>query len=1628
MAVLHFLSIINFVDYFIYRYSNMARLTRAWEYIPSKDWTQMELEDLKKIINKHDNVKNFSEEEKDLFDISAENIFDEFFLENWNNKIKPILSKKLDKNQKIKEIETLFKKFLIDIIENEDKEIPKNIEIAIIAIKQMLNKEYKENTETTINLTKLELNVLQDDIMNFKTTEDGYIRADKQITRKQAFEEEEPIIRKTEKEKKIEERQKKLEEKELEGLEKPEEINWQNLLKILNPEKRENYKNNSYINHKEYPKEKKELKDIYKDDNTEKALKGVFDTEKFNKNSFKLNLSVENWLTWLFLQIQEQAKRKNLNQSSVKEVLRELYPLEAWFYGEITKDEIEKFLWELKGKNWFEYKNIKNNDISKIADIFDKMSRDEMTNFLNLMQSRPNIARVSKEWYNSKLFLDKGFVDEKNIFEFLSDINWDWMLSADYTKNKEQFKYWDIGNFSWSQIYFTIEQAVKSQEWLLWSWEWEKLVIQNIAKMIGLMSMANTDNPNPILEEYIALWLVNNENTNQLQIDIKELQENPTKANLLALLKTHPYAKSLFISSIERISGWAWNNIANLTDVLVGKESSRFENDKKSIEEEKIRNTIDAYIKADNWKLKKLIDEYWETRVKASIFQKIMSWIDELGVAMFFDEWAKINGIGVSKRFNTYEDFRSYLISKFQTASIGATTDWWIYINYNLGNIETSADLTRIKTKTNNFWIKISISELLKWSALFYQGWLEKQRQTNYQKLSNTSLTDALNQPAKYFWVGWAAWVSLWVGASVYAWVEANRERQYITGIVQMERLYASASDFLFDLDWLKSFDRRTIDSKLKNNLNKLSINDDFVKNNKNKLEKDLEIAVNFLDKSSILNEINDSELKEEEKKDAIISILNIIQQWAIEQRKSDLFMNLHTQGIKITKFGLWAGVWISTNLDGIFGWWFNKKNKTGSSWWVFDWSESPNLISDISDESDAWKIGWLSARFTQFAFVKARFSSRRTSYLPNQKQYLIADQKINEGKADNILEAGTDLGKYAKWMEWFLNLEWLTIEKKNNNDGGDKKEYLEIDFKETWVSRNLTKILDINYQTNWKTEYNFILQWNKLKIFDVGQIAVYVTSDSKWVYRTLCLWWTKPNWNHLEWNEYINPDERLKYMTFEKDWFEYFDKNWLNWLVDWLKLNKTENPDHWDIEFFKELFDKEWKLIDKPKGVTYQSWLLAGKQFNTGTLTLIKETDDNEYFLNYSSTPADKLQLNLEVVDKFEQVDNHANPQIDITINWIMPDIKRNAKLEYNQSWLKPKFWLFMEAVVNWNLEDAKTNLLEILGTWNNETSESIEILNWKDNNQKQNIIDFYTNLFAYETSYNNKPLVQILLKEWRGNAFIGLEWPSKKWFDDYSFGDWTTLKDEIKNAKIIATNNVRSENYSITKKETPTNLLWYTAFYRKWLKSNKRWFAGTRIWATEIIRDSKTYIKENKEYLAKERIADNLNYDTSRLALVKKQIQEKLPKNYKSIPLLDDDIVKLIKWEEIEKSLDNDGKKYIKISLESKAIFYFLAECVNESIWIELNNIIVKENIKKYAKEWIPKDKYKSHFNWATTAISSSATVEESRVNLLWWVSKTRDISKNKTWDETNTEWWTHDWDENPEGVDGGDELDDA
>lgn len=67
MAVLHFLSIINFVDYFIYRYSNMARLTRAWEYIPSKDWTQMELEDLKKIINKHDNVKNFSEEEKDSF-------------------------------------------------------------------------------------------------------------------------------------------------------------------------------------------------------------------------------------------------------------------------------------------------------------------------------------------------------------------------------------------------------------------------------------------------------------------------------------------------------------------------------------------------------------------------------------------------------------------------------------------------------------------------------------------------------------------------------------------------------------------------------------------------------------------------------------------------------------------------------------------------------------------------------------------------------------------------------------------------------------------------------------------------------------------------------------------------------------------------------------------------------------------------------------------------------------------------------------------------------------------------------------------------------------------------------------------------------------------------------------------------------------------------------------------------------------------------------------------------------------------------------------------------------------------------------------------------------------------------
>ena len=72
-----------------------------------------------------------------------------------------------------------------------------------------------------------------------------------------------------------------------------------------------------------------------------------------------------------------------------------------------------------------------------------------------------------------------------------------------------------------------------------------------------------------------------------------------------------------------------------------------------------------------------------------------------------------------------------------------------------------------------------------------------------------------------------------------------------------------------------------------------------------------------------------------------------------------------------------------------------------------------------------------------------------------------------------------------------------------------------------------------------------------------------------------------------------------------------------------------------------------------------------------------------------------------------------------------------------------------------------------------------------------------------------------------------------------------------------------------------------------------------------------------------------------------LKRVLKNKLPE---WASLSNENLKKLLKWEEIEFTLDNSQKK-VKVKLDVKYVFYLMWECANESVGIELWSLQVQE-----------------------------------------------------------------------------------
>lgn len=1566
--------------------------------------TKKELDWLKKIIET-DNI-NFSEksEYKDLIELDSatDTLFDSFMKTN-QNQIKWILNSQDSADQKRQSIQNLFSWFLLQISDKNFKTDDYELNKAIWLF-NYFKQQAETNQSTIINITEFKLNNLNDEVLKPISWQSYWwspYSSNPTYWWWYHMSQNTESENKTKKESRKEKREKEKEDKtKTDNNENTKVESNENVVNVYENKYEEwNYKMKedhieNYQKTELYESEKikklagteQNIEDIYKDNRVQKVLQVALNddwTTDIKKNHLYVNLSVEDGLAGVINQIGSYIKNNSIKideDNTVYDII--LARDEKNSDDPILKDDAEK----IKAKDVkkifslpnFNYKPEEGdegeNDYRQIAKIFNKVQRKDLKTFADVMKSRANDSRVLKEWHNNKIVIEEWLIDQTNMFGYLSDINSDWVLSTDDKPEKnEQFKYWDLGNITWPQLNFTIEQAIKTQNAILWEWEWEKIVSKNIGRMISTMLWESRDNPQ-YLEKYWLLWaqwwdLYSNKYINALN----DLDKDPSKAKLLKILNDYPQSKQLFLAAIEKISGWSQINQTDLYDVLTGQESKRIEEINTIDEVEAIRKTLDRELRR-NKDFQKFVEDNW-VEIRESLLQQIMEKIDTLAIQISFDIPENQKMIMSEASKNLYrEKAKKTMLSNFNIQQLTIWTNTQdIKIAYQIGNSVVSKDKKTIYH--------------MSWGPSFYLwknwiwAWLEASfsygKMVNRHKVVSAQLNDVIKNPATYMWVEWAlGWKigTKWLGAYANVWIFAQTE--HLTWIHLVEKVYSSVTGRIFDVQWLRNYSKDGIKSYLEANLKKLETAKnwdyvDFVKNNKQKLLEDIRLTTELISNSKVLEEINKQITSDEKKQWAISSFLRMVQQWNIDQWKSDVTMNLQDKKA-ITK--LWVGFNAST-----WAVWIRKNKTTWSSTTWDNWELPTNNDEQISPE---WSWTWGDIRLSFLGvYVGARFSTWKNKYLPNAGQLKITERDINEWKIDEI-QVWTDLEKYAKYLEWLFNKTGLTVKKI------DWK--LEIsyasDLGHEW---SITKILNIHYTTD--VQDQFIVKGNKLIIGNVWPIAAYTTALPGWVDRVICLGTSKLGEAiRLTWEN--TPANDIEDIKFNETGLEDFSKTKLDQTIDELKNSANAVPSAADISFYKSLFDQNGKLVTAPTWVTYWSGLVVGQKFATWTLTLYKKAN-NTYVLDYKqNTDIDdkKLHMNYKVVSTWNRAEVtwslKEDPNLWMNVSGIvLPEAEDIAGQEkWKNRW---HFTNFIWSVINWNNnEAAEKHLLKIIGE---NSDEWRQLKNWTIE-EKQYIIDSYVSLFAYEKSYENVLHSSNLI--WSDKRKNGINY--LKISDNQFKNELVKIKQDI-----IKDSYFKETSFNDLERETYDNIFWYTAFYR-----TITWPAATLMWKTNIVKESMTDISEENQKAAKERIVQKLSKDENHTEHLINQIKKNIDDDNVKQYLTSKNLWELItKWElEIPwNTIDISSKKLI---LKSHAIFYLLGECLNESIWLRIEEIKIEEWVDAYTAE---KEADKKYNNLLWRSHSVSWDIHSERYDFSLRATKNLPPGKNK-WDNWEGRWW--------------------
>lgn len=376
-----------------------------------------------------------------------------------------------------------------------------------------------------------------------------------------------------------------------------------------------------------------------------------------------------------------------------------------------------------------------------------------------------------------------------------------------------------------------------------------------------------------------------------------------------------------------------------------------------------------------------------------------------------------------------------------------------------------------------------------------------------------------------------------------------------------------------------------------------------------------------------------------------------------------------------------------------------------------------------------------------------------------------------------------------------------------------------------------------------------------------------------------------------------------------------------------------------------------------------------------------------------------------------------------NITYNEVDTDLEKNAisAIDSNLSLIESientksaQFYSFLNEVMERDTEWASKQLLNMFGQ---ELPALKAALESSDRSVKEVVVSRMLSIFALEDkSYKNKTIGELIERRRKTAPKLPPAY-TRIGENHVDFLD----RDDFKSAFDM---NMKLNESSSNKVD---NVLWYTAFYRMPRNGNNkhRGFALTTPWYTDVLWSTKD-IPSSKQSKAKEWLQNTVEKDD----FAKRAIRDALKGKLNAYGALSDtQVIPLMKWEPIV-------LWWATIKLNTTPVFYFLAQCANESIGLKINSItITKDGKEEIIDGGLWQDiKFNAGSGGSlyvnttdtrgTAAISWARSAQFGawvalRANWWWWDDGyTRWSSEtgwsnqqNHSWWSTNT-WWSTNW----------------